>query len=234
MHVVQVKLHKMQNSSLPSINKAIGARVGAARKTLGLTLSQLSARCTLSESFLSRLERGQASASIANLLQICAALQVEISDLFAGLQGAALKTRVSVHRGGDRELSVVETTGYRWRCIGGGNLQDEMEVFYLVFPKDERMESFVSHPGQEHCYVISGEVLFDVVDESHHLCAGDGIFIDSTLPHRARNLGSSEAHVLMTVSSSNNSQVPFDWWRPANPIANPTGLGTSNGGRKHE
>lgn len=224
----------MQNEAFPTINETIGARVGAARKELGLTLSQLSAQCLLSESFLSRLERGQASASIANLLQICAALQLDISELFVGLQGNGLKTRIAVHRESDRDLAVVETTGYRWRCVGGGNLQDDMEVFYLVFPKDERMESFVSHPGQEHCFVISGEVIFEVAGESHHLGAGDGIYIDSVLPHRARNCGSSEAHVLMTVSASNNTQAAFDWWRPAQGATKRPALRAGNGGNADE
>ena len=42
-----------------------------------------------------------------------------------------------------------------------------MEVFHLVFPREKGMESMVSHPGQEHCYVLQGEVLFFVGDEQH-------------------------------------------------------------------
>jgi quercetin dioxygenase-like cupin family protein len=75
------------------------------------------------------------------------------------------------------------------------------------------MQTTVSHAGQEHCYVLSGEVLFHVGGTSHRLRAGDGILIDSQQPHRAENAGRGQAHVLMTVARpAEASDVP-DWWR---------------------
>ena len=87
-----------------------------------------------------------------------------------------------------------------------------MEVFHLVFPREKGMESMVSHPGQEHCYVLSGEVLFFVGEEQHRLKAGDGIFIDSQQPHRAENAGRGKAHVLMTVAKPAEAADTPDWW----------------------
>jgi quercetin dioxygenase-like cupin family protein len=77
------------------------------------------------------------------------------------------------------------------------------------------MSAMVSHPGQEHCYVLSGEVLFHVGGAAHRLKPGDGILIDSQLPHRAENAGRGQAHVLMTVARpAESSNVP-DWWHLA-------------------
>jgi quercetin dioxygenase-like cupin family protein len=75
------------------------------------------------------------------------------------------------------------------------------------------MPVMVSHPGQEHCYVLSGEILFFVAGERHHLRAGDSIFIASEQPHRAENASEREAHVLMTVSKPENEPAALDWWR---------------------
>lgn len=75
------------------------------------------------------------------------------------------------------------------------------------------MKTMVSHPGQEHCYVLSGEILFHVGDTSHRLRAGEGIFIDSEQPHRAESVGKTEAHVLMIVSKPSESAVATDWWK---------------------
>jgi quercetin dioxygenase-like cupin family protein len=67
--------------------------------------------------------------------------------------------------------------------------------------------------------VLSGEVIFHVAGEEYRLKAGDGIFIDSELPHRAENGGLGEAHVLMTVTkeeqASGRSKAGMDWWRLA-------------------
>jgi quercetin dioxygenase-like cupin family protein len=75
------------------------------------------------------------------------------------------------------------------------------------------MPTMVSHPGQEHCYVLSGEVLFHVGDRTHRLGPGDGIMIDSSQPHRAENAGEGEAQVLMTVSHPAEANGPVEWWQ---------------------
>ena len=113
--------------------------------------------------------------------------------------------------------------------VGGGSPKDEMEVFHLVLPETDRMEAYVSHPGQEHCFVISGEVLFEVGEESFHLSTGDSIFIDSQQPHRARSAGGADAQILMTVAAADVSRVEFDWWRPTRAALQERPQGSSNG-----
>jgi quercetin dioxygenase-like cupin family protein len=179
----------------------------------GRTLADVAARAGLSEGFLSKLERGQAAASIANLIQLTDALGLGLAELFAGSAGAPAKTRISVYRGSDDTLQEVAATGYRWRALAGGAPLDRMEVFHLVFPRTSRMATMVSHPGQEHCHVVAGEVLFHVGDAQYRLKAGDGIFIDSEQPHRAENVGRGRAHMLMTVARPADVSESTDWWR---------------------
>jgi transcriptional regulator with XRE-family HTH domain len=198
--------------------REIGNRLRSARIGAGVTLASVARQAGLSESFLSRLERGEAVASIANLVQLAEVLGLGLHELFQSASAPA-RTRVAVHRaqGG---LEDVAATGYRFRHLGGGAPLDRMEVFHLVFPRAKGMSAMVSHPGQEHCYVLSGEVLFHVDGVAHRLKPGDGILIDSQLPHRAENAGRVQAHVLMTVArpaeaaGAHNAQWP-DWWHLA-------------------
>ncbi|HYI03926.1 MAG TPA: cupin domain-containing protein, partial [Reyranella sp.] len=156
--------------------------------------------------------------SIANLIQLAEVLGLGLHELFQSASAPA-RTRVAVHRA-DGGLKDVAATGYRFRHLGGGAPLDRLEVFHLVFPRAKGMPATVSHPGQEHCYVLSGEVLFHVDGEQHRLKPGDGILIDSQLPHRAENAGRRQAHVLMTVarpaeaSGTLNVEWP-DWWHLA-------------------
>ncbi|HQS14796.1 XRE family transcriptional regulator [Reyranella sp.] len=190
----------------------IGHRLRAARTGAGLTLAHVAGRAGVSEGFLSKLERGQAAASIANLIQLADTLGLGLHELFPS-DAAPAKTMVAVHRAGEGALQEVAATGYRWRHLGGGAPLDRMEVFHLVFPRAKGMEATVSHPGQEHCYVLSGEVLFHVGDEQHLLKAGDGILIDSQQPHRAENAGRGQAQVLMSVAKPADAAEVPDWWR---------------------
>jgi len=189
----------------------IGEKLRSARIGAGLTLGELASRTNLSQSFLSKLERGQASSSIANLIEISEVLGLSLSDVFSSSPRPARST-VSVHRASEPRDQWA-ATGYKWRLLGGGAALDKMEVFYLVFPLKEKMRTMISHHGQEHCFVLRGEIVFFVNEDKYHLKEGDGIYIDSQFPHRAENVGDCEAHVLMTVSKDPESNFT-DWWRP--------------------
>ncbi|MGH7879950.1 MAG: helix-turn-helix domain-containing protein, partial [Candidatus Binataceae bacterium] len=82
-----------------AVAAAIGARIRRARVANSLTLVALAERAGLSEAFLSRVERGKAQSSIANLVQICAILGLGLQDLLAG-HGQSAKTITSVYRSG--------------------------------------------------------------------------------------------------------------------------------------
>ncbi|MDP3242377.1 MAG: helix-turn-helix domain-containing protein, partial [Reyranella sp.] len=84
----------------------IGRRLRAARTGASLTLSHVAGRAGVSEGFLSKLERGQAAASIANLIQLADALGLGLHELFPS-EAAPAKTMVAVHRGGEGGLQEV-------------------------------------------------------------------------------------------------------------------------------
>src|SRR5947208_17143870 len=71
-------------SSAPDVSTEIdvGERLQALRRYRRCTLRVVAKRSGLSESFLSQVERGRASASIASLRRIANALGVSVADLF--------------------------------------------------------------------------------------------------------------------------------------------------------
>jgi transcriptional regulator with XRE-family HTH domain len=188
----------------------LGARIRTMRKERGVKLNELAEKSGLSSAFLSRLERGQVSSSVANLIQIAKALGVAVAELFHDDQGAS-RSEAAVHKVEDllADQSLV-STGYQWRLLAGGMPDDDLEIFYLVFPRKNRMATLVSHQGQEYCYVLSGKVRFIVGANSFELGPGEGILANSEVPHRAENIGPSEAQVLMVVTKQAEH---FDWWK---------------------
>lgn len=191
----------------------LGARIRALREARGMKLKDLADGTGLSDAFLSRLERGQVSSSVANLIAIAAALEVGVGELFETAPDRS-RSNVTVHRAGDPGAAeTIPSTGYRWQLFAGGMPNDDLEVFHLTFPRRNRMDLMVSHPGQEYCYVISGRIRFHVGPESFDLGPGDGIFLNSELPHRADNVGEEDARILMVVAKSPLKAEHFDWWR---------------------
>src|SRR5438270_11907681 len=61
----------------------VGERLRAIRLLRRRTLREIAGAAGVSESFLSQLERGRSSASVASLQRLAAALGIEVSDLFA-------------------------------------------------------------------------------------------------------------------------------------------------------
>src|SRR3954447_17002234 len=72
-------------SSVPEVAATeidVGERLRELRRFRRATLRTVAARSGLSESFLSQVERGRSSASIASLRRIADALGVSMADLF--------------------------------------------------------------------------------------------------------------------------------------------------------
>lgn len=191
----------------------LGARIRSLRKERGIKLNELADRSDLSSAFLSRLERGRVSTSVANLIRIAQVLEVAVGELFDGATSIS-RSEASAHTvEAPLPEQSVGSTGYKWRLLAGGMPNDDLEVFHLVFPRKNRMGVLVSHQGQEYCYVLSGKVRFFVGTKSFDLGPGEGILANSEVPHRAENIGRDEAQVLMVVTKSQPHAEHFDWWK---------------------
>jgi transcriptional regulator with XRE-family HTH domain len=60
----------------------IGARLRHARETARMSLADVSSRAGVTKGFLSRVERDEASPSVASLVSICDAVGLSMADLF--------------------------------------------------------------------------------------------------------------------------------------------------------
>lgn len=66
------------------LHATIGRTIRELRKDRGLTLKQMARRTDLSVSLLSQIERAESSASVSSLFKVATALDVRLTDLFAG------------------------------------------------------------------------------------------------------------------------------------------------------
>ncbi|MCE9567256.1 MAG: response regulator [Planctomycetes bacterium] len=69
-----------------ALREALGTAIRERRKALGLTLSNMSDRTSVSLGYLSQIELGKNSASIETLYRICLALGMKMSELFQAVQ----------------------------------------------------------------------------------------------------------------------------------------------------
>lgn len=196
-----------------TLASALGGRIRAAREAARLTLKALAGETGLSQPFLSRLERGQVSASIANLLEIARALGQPVSALLEGEAVAPVQSW-AVHRGSP----AMPGDGYSFRQLAPALRRRRMDAFVLDFPPGRAQELIVAHEGEELLYVLEGRVRFRFGEEDVLLGPGDAVQFDSSLPHSAANVGPKRARLLMVTTPARAE--PFGWLRAPAQAAN--------------
>jgi transcriptional regulator with XRE-family HTH domain len=174
----------------------LGERLRAMRLLRRLTLKDVAEWAGVSESFVSQLERGRTSASVATLQRLAGALGIEISDLFA-----------SSTPGGPRVLRHHERQLLEWGHLGQKALLTpkpfhSLEAVAASFDPGGSTgdEPYTHGDSEELLLVLSGRVQLQLGGELLHLDTGDSVNYRSSTPHRVANHGDTPAEVLFVIS----------------------------------
>jgi transcriptional regulator with XRE-family HTH domain len=174
----------------------VGERLRDIRRHRRATLKTIADRAEVSESFLSQVERGRASASIASLRRIAGALGVSVSDLFE--PGGPPEPRVL--RREDRPSLAFGILG-RKLLLTPRPLQ-YLEVFAgeLDVGGSTGNEAYAHGDSEELFVVLSGSVQLELGGAVYELEHGDSIDYRSSTPHRVANVGDERAEVMWIIS----------------------------------
>ena len=159
----------------------IGEQLKAARMARRKTLAEVADAAGLTKGFLSKIERDQASASVASLMRICETLDLSVGELFNAPAG-----------------NVVRRSAYPPINFGGTGMTE-----YLLTPNGERrMQAILSEiePGGgsgdepyslpadvEFVFVVSGRLAVTLREEEVVLEAGDTLTFAPQVPHTFRS-----------------------------------------------
>ena len=185
-------------SSAPDIRTEVdvGERLRDIRRSRRATLKTIADRADVSESFLSQVERGRASASIASLRRIAGALGVSVADLFE--PGGPPQPRVL--RRDDRPSLAFGVLG-RKLLLTPRPLQ-HLEVFVgeLDVGGSTGSEAYAHGDSEELFVVLGGTVQLELGGAVFELGRGDSIDYRSSTPHRVTNIGEERAEVMWIIS----------------------------------
>jgi DNA-binding transcriptional MerR regulator/mannose-6-phosphate isomerase-like protein (cupin superfamily) len=167
----------------------IGPRLRRLRLQRKYSLARVARAANVSVGFLSALERGQMSASVATLRRLARFYRLNILALFDPSEANPGRVR-------PRERKVLEAgPGVRMELLSWGNTVMEPHLF-RVSPSAGSGDSY-SHEGEEFLFILRGclEISLDG-GESHQLEEGDSFYFESSAQHRWSNPGRKEAWVL--------------------------------------
>ena len=176
-------------------------RLKPLRKQLGMSLQDLAEQTDLTKSYLSKLERGLSTPSIAVALRLSSALHVDVERLFsedAGEDGIVVvkaADRIPLGRRDSPMKSHYEV------IVGNSNVRHN-HTFIVTPASDFSKAEFKEHEGDEFLFVHKGRIEINFASKLFVLSTGDAVHFDAHIPHKIRSLGSRPAQVLVVISSS--------------------------------
>jgi transcriptional regulator with XRE-family HTH domain len=166
----------------------VGARLRQERLSRGLTIDHVATSSDLTKGFVSQLERGETSASLASLTRLAATLGLELSRLFerpsASLGVLRKDEKFPVYTGGEGITDYQLTPSSEKR----------VQVFETtVEPMGSQGEELYTLDGDVVvAYVLSGQLEFRFEEETVLLQEGDSITYLTTQPHTWANPSATE------------------------------------------
>ena len=126
------------------IRVAVGVSIKRARIAVGMSMRDFAARCGLSQPFVSAVERGLSTPSIASLYRMAEVLGTEPSTLLPSRRDGG----VEVIRSGEGDL--VPSSDREGSAVGRVLLADparHLEIYEYVITAEEDLDVWYEHPG---------------------------------------------------------------------------------------
>jgi transcriptional regulator with XRE-family HTH domain len=174
----------------------LGRRIRTLRERRGMSLKAVSEAAGVSESFLSQVERGVASPSVASLRGIAEALQESVAAFFAEGEEAGQLVRVA-----DRRRLVHPKRLWEDVLLTPRTSKRLQVILSTVQEGQGSGDEPYSHDSDEECVVVlEGRLEFWVGEEHYLMEEGDSLLFESRLPHRNVNPGPGQAKVLWVIT----------------------------------
>lgn len=177
-----------QPPSATSLGRALRQR----RKEIGKTMKEVAQEAGLSEGFISQIERGLSTPSLISLYNVANTLGISIE---AFLPQNPQPAHSMVSRASERQGCSIDAEERVYQILQRGFPDARLNSCITHMPPGYVSE-LTRHEGEDFLYLIEGEMLYEVGDRDYLLKAGDTLHFPSSLPHRARNVGTVEAREL--------------------------------------
>lgn len=190
---------KLETAAIP-IDQRIGGAVRRKRLAHGLTLAELAVGADMSTAMLSRIENGQAGASLDVLERICAALGVSLSAIFKEVE----KTEGSAQliKAADQPEVVRSGTkhGHTYRLLSyHRGPRQPFEPFLIEMDKDSENYPRFQHPGTEFIYMLSGRMKYQFGDKTFLVEPGDAFTFSGEVEHGPASLLSEKVQFVCVI-----------------------------------
>lgn len=171
----------------------LGARVRELRTRRGISGRDLARAAAVTPGFISQLERGLSTPSVATLLRMCRVLDVQIGDLFTSPPPA----RQQIVRKAERPIYEVPRSGFEEARVSADPRGKVEMVWSRMRPGGGTGDELLVHGSETECvYVLKGRLTLVVGEDEYALAAGDCATFAGDVPHGSFNRTNSDVELL--------------------------------------
>jgi transcriptional regulator with XRE-family HTH domain len=180
----------------------VGERLQQLRKGGGLSVRTLATTAGFSPGFISQLEHGQVSPSIASLERIAAVLGVTLGDFFT----VSIPSPTTVVRATDRQKLTSAWSRATIEALGPAGGTQTLEPLMITLAPGGRSGTHLHAARREQfAFVCDGEVMLTLPDGPYALIQGDAVSIAAETPHQWHNTSTAPARVFIVSSRMGGS-----------------------------
>ena len=174
----------MSKASIESLDRHIGLQVREARLRNRLTIADVAHLAELSPGMLSKIENGQATASLDALVRIANALGVAMGALFKGYGAPGGAARLVKAGEGMEVVRRGTSKGHTYHLLSyDQGPRKRFEPFLISMDDASEVFPTFEHDGTEFIHMLTGRLEYRHGDATYLLEPGDSLTFDGTVPH---------------------------------------------------
>ena len=182
------------------IEGLLPVRLRDLRQLRGLSLAQVARAASVTKGYLSKVEAGVATPSVAVLTQLAKVYNISISELFDEGDGTS---RFSLVRAGERRRfdRGGRELGYVYEAVSFRKSDRIAEAFFLTMPVLGAADPHPTfkHKGEEVFICLQGRIHFVYGSSEYILDEGDCVQFDPSVEHRGEAYGDGPAQALVVI-----------------------------------
>lgn len=176
---------------------AVGELLRILRERRGLSLRQLATQSGFSPSFISQVEKGQASPSINSLEKIAAVLDVTLAEFFTDAEGSG----PHIIAAGRRQNLTSSWSRARIEALGPTGPGHRLRPLLITFaPGGQSGKEPAAALQEEFALIFEGQITLVLGDFEYQLGRGDAVTIPPAVPHRWLNTSQDPAQVVLVTA----------------------------------
>ncbi|MEO6357697.1 MAG: XRE family transcriptional regulator [Ferruginibacter sp.] len=175
----------------------IMAKLKDIRKEKNITLQELAESAGVTKGMLSQVENNRTIPSLTVFLSIIKSMQIDINDFFTDFNTPQSSKVIFKKASQYHPFEKENTVGFHYHRIMSSTIEQYHVDFVLLTLMPDAQRASVQTDAFEFKYILKGTVEYTIGEEVFLMEAGDSIFFDATEPHNPRNVGNTEAQLIV-------------------------------------